>query len=175
MSQGRGRGRGSGRRSIGDEYLTSPRPTNARRDTSFSIVDLMSSLSVTDRSEQRIALSTETATSSHTTSVGRVSASDLEEYVLAVLATVTPSEFEISVKQAMCRDLERRVQKIFTYAKLNIMGGLGNTFGLKDSDVDLCLTNYGAIVDPWKLHLLKREFENAGGPPAIPPPFSRIR
>jgi len=130
------------------------------------LFDLMSSLSlIRDRSEQGLDLPTEP-----TSGQIRVSASDLEEYVLSVLATVTPSEFEISVKRAMCRDLERLVQKILPYAKLNIMGGLGNTFGLKDSDVDLCLTNYGGII-PLKLHLLKREFENAGGPPAIPPPL----
>jgi DNA polymerase sigma len=41
------------------------------------------------------------------------------------------------------------------------MGGLGNTFALKDSDVDLCITNTQEL-DHWKLHQLKREFEKSG-------------
>lgn len=71
--------------------------------------------------------------------VNRQGADDIDRYVQGILAAITPSESDLLLKTNECHRLESIVQKVLPNAKLKIMGGIANTFALKDSDVDVCI------------------------------------
>ena len=66
----------------------------------------------------------------------------------------------------MCSHLETIVRRIFPHAKLRIMGGVANTFALRNSDVDICLVDTGSLLDfsVSNLNKLTDEFRRAGEP-----------
>ena len=96
-----------------------------------------------------------------------VSEKDIEDYVQRIIDSITPSQSELAAKREMCTHLERIVRRILPYAKLRIMGGVANTFALKNSDVDICFADTESILLDYSdsnLNKLTNEFRRAGEP-----------
>jgi Nucleotidyltransferase domain len=67
-------------------------------------------------------------------------------YGRGILDRITPTQTEFLAKQDECRRLEGILQRIVPGASLKIVGGTANTFGLKNSDVDVCIV-VGAFTE----------------------------
>ncbi len=96
-----------------------------------------------------------------------ISERDIEDYVQRIVGSITPSQRELAAKREMCIHLETIVRKILPHAKLRIMGGVANTFALRNSDVDICFVDTESLLldfDVWKLNKLTEEFRRAGEP-----------
>jgi hypothetical protein len=94
-----------------------------------------------------------------------VSQKDIEDYVQRIIDSITPSQSELAAKREICIHLERIVRRILPYAKLRIMGGVANTFALKNSDVDICFVDTESILLDYSasnLNKLTDEFRRAG-------------
>ena len=168
MSSRRGRGRGTNTAWNGYRAPTSnsgPRPgrysTSALEDI---LAESLGLLSIQPRSD-----TWSSATTTSSTRITRqqrpqqpVSDTEIDSYVKSILQAVKPCQRELSAKQDMVRDLEKIVHQVFDHAELTIMGGLGNGFALKDSDVDVCLTRPYGRIDEMALCQLKAKFDKAG-------------
>lgn len=89
---------------------------------------------------------------------------------------ITPSEVELNQKRNICSRIEPIVWKIFPNAKLKIMGGVANTFALKDSDLDLCLVETDLALssaNTWKVQQLDVELRKAGKKDLVDSPLHR--
>ena len=93
-----------------------------------------------------------------------ISEEEIDQYIQRTVDNTTPLQFELVTKKEMCSNLESIVRRILPYAKLKIMGGVANTFALKNSDVDLCMvdTDSTFAFDVLKLNKLDAEFKRAG-------------
>ena len=95
-----------------------------------------------------------------------ISEEEVDEYVRRIVNTITPSESEACNKRDIGRRLEPLVRRVLPNASLKVMGGLANTFALKDSDLDLCIAGcdlfYGDISFSRKLEM---ELRMAGKTP----------
>jgi hypothetical protein len=93
-----------------------------------------------------------------------ISEKDIEDYVQRIIDSITPSQRELAAKSEMCSHLETIVRRIFPHAKLRIMGGVANTFALRNSDVDISFADTESLLDfsNWNLNKLTDEFRRAG-------------
>jgi len=101
-----------------------------------------------------------------------ISDHDVEQYIQRVVNLITPSEVELNAKRNICSRIEPIVWKIFPNAKLKIMGGVANTFALKDSDLDLCLVETNVAPSSanftLKVEQLDLELRKAGKKNLVP-------
>ena len=94
-----------------------------------------------------------------------ISEKDIEDYVQRVIDSITPSQRELAAKREMSTHLETIVRRVLPRAKLSVMGGVANTFALRNSDVDICFvdTEFSLVdFDVWNLNKLTDEFRRAG-------------
>ena len=88
------------------------------------------------------------------------SGSEIEDYIQGILRNIIPPANELQAKKALCSHLESVLRTVLPNAQLKMMGGVANSFGLKYSDVDLCL------VDPefssWKASQVQSALIRAG-------------
>jgi hypothetical protein len=94
-----------------------------------------------------------------------ISEKDIEDYVQRIIGNITPSQRELAAKRDMCTNLETIVRRVLPHAKLTIMGGVANTFALRNSDVDICLVHTESLLldfSVWNLNKLTDEFRRAG-------------
>lgn len=47
---------------------------------------------------------------------------------------------DIETREQICKDMESYIRELYPNAKLELFGSTKNGFGLKDSDIDTCLT-----------------------------------
>lgn len=90
-----------------------------------------------------------------------VSANEIKDYVKGIVNTVAASQSEIQEKKEVCSSLQAIVRRVIPDAELKVMGGVANTFALKDCDVDVCIiTRMG--LDTFDLERLATEFRRVG-------------
>jgi DNA polymerase sigma len=58
-------------------------------------------------------------------------------------------------------NLQLNVRRVLPEAELKIMGGAGNTFALRNSDLDLCIVSTMGI-NVYELNMLVSEFKREG-------------
>jgi hypothetical protein len=89
---------------------------------------------------------------------------EIDTYVQQIIETISPSQSELDNKKEKCRALETIIRRILPNARLNIMGGIANTFALKNSDVDACIVNSYQIRDISQVEIqeLNAAFRKAG-------------
>ena len=88
-----------------------------------------------------------------------VSQKEIDGYVQRIIDVARPSGDELAAKREMCVHLQSIVRRIVPNATLHIIGGVGNTFALKNSDVDMCIDgDLGSL----QLEYLASEFKKAG-------------
>jgi hypothetical protein len=88
-----------------------------------------------------------------------VSQKEIDDYVQRIIDAARPSDHELAAKRQMCVHLQSIVRRIVPNASLHIIGGVGNTFALKNSDVDMCIDG---DLGPWQLEYVASEFKKAG-------------
>jgi len=85
----------------------------------------------------------------------------VEDYVQRIVGNISPSQLEMDSRRDICINLQSNVRRVLPEAELKIMGGAGNTFALRNSDLDLCLVSTPGI-NVYELNLLVSEFKRAG-------------
>jgi hypothetical protein len=88
-----------------------------------------------------------------------VSQKEIDDYVQRTIEVARPSGDEMAAKSQICVHLQSIARRIVPNAALHIIGGVGNTFALNNSDVDMCIDG---DLGPLQLDYLASEFRNAG-------------
>lgn len=94
-----------------------------------------------------------------------VTQNEIDGYVQQTINEARPSETELAAKRQICIHLQSIVCRAVPNGTLKIIGGVGNNFALKGSDIDMCIDASPSMdLTSSQLENLTMAFRRAGVP-----------